>query len=247
MAYWPARGRYSGCRDRESGQAGAQHALRAGLEGSERVTGIEPALSAWEADVLPLNYTRAQPAGGGHCSRQRPTTPVSVAQTSYRNRRGVGDWLRGQSILAQSTLAVMSARTRDGISGWLNACFMTRGYGPAGRPSRTCGPADASRAQRLAASRIRHERKDAAAPATATARSCCCSCRRPQAAGGRRREPRRGGSLGVAAGNGRAGKGRVVVPAPVTRRGGPQPGESMRASGFGGFRAAERGAAIALR
>jgi hypothetical protein len=28
----------------------------------ERVTGIEPALSAWEADVLPLNYTRASPA-----------------------------------------------------------------------------------------------------------------------------------------------------------------------------------------
>ena len=25
----------------------------------ERVTGIEPAFSAWEADVLPLNYTRA--------------------------------------------------------------------------------------------------------------------------------------------------------------------------------------------
>ena len=23
----------------------------------ERVTGIEPAFSAWEADVLPLNYT----------------------------------------------------------------------------------------------------------------------------------------------------------------------------------------------
>ena len=32
--------------------------------GLERVTGIEPALSAWEADVLPLNYTRgtASPA-----------------------------------------------------------------------------------------------------------------------------------------------------------------------------------------
>jgi hypothetical protein len=26
--------------------------------GRERVTGIEPAFSAWEADVLPLNYTR---------------------------------------------------------------------------------------------------------------------------------------------------------------------------------------------
>ena len=25
----------------------------------ERATGIEPALSAWEADVLPLNYARA--------------------------------------------------------------------------------------------------------------------------------------------------------------------------------------------
>ncbi len=27
---------------------------------TERVTGIEPAFSAWEADVLPLNYTREQ-------------------------------------------------------------------------------------------------------------------------------------------------------------------------------------------
>jgi hypothetical protein len=30
----------------------------------ERVTGIEPALSAWEADVLPLNYTRER----HHCT-----------------------------------------------------------------------------------------------------------------------------------------------------------------------------------
>ena len=29
--------------------------------GLERVTGIEPALSAWEAEVLPLNYTRVAP------------------------------------------------------------------------------------------------------------------------------------------------------------------------------------------
>ncbi len=28
------------------------------LSALERVTGIEPAFSAWEADVLPLNYTR---------------------------------------------------------------------------------------------------------------------------------------------------------------------------------------------
>src|SRR5215469_4545324 len=31
----------------------------------ERVTGIEPALSAWEADVLPSNYTRAAPPEPG--------------------------------------------------------------------------------------------------------------------------------------------------------------------------------------
>ena len=29
--------------------------------GLERVKGIEPSLSAWEADVLPLNYTRERP------------------------------------------------------------------------------------------------------------------------------------------------------------------------------------------
>ena len=28
--------------------------------GLERVTGIEPALSAWEAEVLPLNYIRVR-------------------------------------------------------------------------------------------------------------------------------------------------------------------------------------------
>ena len=40
---------------------------------TERVTGIEPALSAWEADVLPLNYTRAtaRPGKPGRCGRRR--------------------------------------------------------------------------------------------------------------------------------------------------------------------------------
>jgi hypothetical protein len=38
----------------------------------ERVTGIEPALSAWEADVLPLNYTRKRRNGrlGSLCPRR---------------------------------------------------------------------------------------------------------------------------------------------------------------------------------
>jgi hypothetical protein len=47
----------------------------------ERVTGIEPALSAWEADVLPLNYTRAHL----HCPAWEPACAV-FAQTSYRTR-----------------------------------------------------------------------------------------------------------------------------------------------------------------
>ena len=34
---------------------------------SERVKGIEPSLSAWEADVLPLNYTRER----AHSTRSR--------------------------------------------------------------------------------------------------------------------------------------------------------------------------------
>jgi hypothetical protein len=48
---------------------------------SERVTGIEPALSAWEADVLPLNYTRA------HLTLFAVESACAVfAQTSYRTR-----------------------------------------------------------------------------------------------------------------------------------------------------------------
>jgi hypothetical protein len=42
----------------------------------ERVTGIEPALSAWEADVLPLNYTRVAavtPSAGRESSPSWPT------------------------------------------------------------------------------------------------------------------------------------------------------------------------------
>ena len=51
---------------------------------SERVTGIEPALSAWEADVLPLNYTRVYL----HLPRAIVAAPACAvfAQTSYRTR-----------------------------------------------------------------------------------------------------------------------------------------------------------------
>ncbi len=41
-----------------SGSLGGRSHSPLGFNGAERVTGIEPAFSAWEADVLPLNYTR---------------------------------------------------------------------------------------------------------------------------------------------------------------------------------------------
>ncbi len=47
----------------------------------ERVTGIEPALSAWEAEVLPLNYTRAV-----HLPvHQAPNTDMARATVGARN------------------------------------------------------------------------------------------------------------------------------------------------------------------
>ena len=50
----------------------------------ERVTGIEPALSAWEADVLPLNYTRTLEHGFVTLAAGR-ACPM-FAQIAYRNR-----------------------------------------------------------------------------------------------------------------------------------------------------------------
>jgi hypothetical protein len=45
---------------------------------AERVTGIEPALQAWEARVLPLNYTRVRPARRADVQQYTaPTGPVS--------------------------------------------------------------------------------------------------------------------------------------------------------------------------
>ena len=50
----------------------------------ERVTRIELALSAWEADVLPLNYTRDDPNTAGR--RLRPGGRAEAVPTWYRNR-----------------------------------------------------------------------------------------------------------------------------------------------------------------
>jgi hypothetical protein len=46
----------------------------------ERVKGIEPSYAAWEAAVLPLNYTRPVPKGIGR------TAPEGTAHRPYRGR-----------------------------------------------------------------------------------------------------------------------------------------------------------------
>ncbi len=64
---------------RNWGRSGQMNCAASGVTGCERVTGIEPALSAWEADVLPLNYTRSRPgvaAGPSeHCTARPLATP----------------------------------------------------------------------------------------------------------------------------------------------------------------------------
>jgi hypothetical protein len=108
----------------------------------ERVTGIEPALSAWEADVLPLNYTRAEPAGGGRSSAQGPTTPVSIAQTSYRNRRGAGDRLRRQGVPMRCTLlSCPPASAAASVAGPAPGCWNRMSSSEQERPPRHSPPA----------------------------------------------------------------------------------------------------------
>ena len=54
----------------------------------ERVTGIEPASSAWKAEVLPLNHTRMRWSGRLDCATKLRHAPVAVVEyrraTSFR-------------------------------------------------------------------------------------------------------------------------------------------------------------------
>ncbi len=59
----------------------------------ERVTGIEPAFSAWEADVLPLNYTRKLFSEPAEKSNEEPaqgadlTTKLVTEAIANRSQR----------------------------------------------------------------------------------------------------------------------------------------------------------------
>jgi hypothetical protein len=60
------------------------HNLKGGLE---RVRGIEPPYSAWEADVLPLNYTRVRQENNG-ISAPGQGDPCKVLALQHRRLVG---------------------------------------------------------------------------------------------------------------------------------------------------------------
>ena len=70
----------------------------------ERVTGIEPAFSAWEADVLPLNYTRGcwVNLANGLRGISRRECRVSAGARDVASRQHdnveVGPWIVGSSV-----------------------------------------------------------------------------------------------------------------------------------------------------
>ena len=49
----------------------------------ERVKGLEPSISAWKANVLPLHYTRKSGAGDGARTRHLRLGKAALYQMSY--------------------------------------------------------------------------------------------------------------------------------------------------------------------
>jgi hypothetical protein len=72
-------------------------------EHRERVTGIEPALSAWEADVLPLNYTRRTTSDFRPLGRGLPRA---------RSRHATG-----QVVLLACCSLIVTSRPRSSLGG----------------------------------------------------------------------------------------------------------------------------------
>src|SRR5215471_9181649 len=87
----------------------------------ERVTGIEPALSAWEADVLPLNYTRAAPrlclnSPGHRTGTNGQPGPDGEPATGSRSRAGQQPYARpapGAASLSSASAENWRSRARN--------------------------------------------------------------------------------------------------------------------------------------
>src|SRR4051794_6916496 len=82
-----------------------------GILDLERVTGIEPALSAWEADVLPLNYTRER------AQSYRPGASEMTASWVPAVRRLDGGTAvrHGSTVVADCVLAICGSTRLGGL------------------------------------------------------------------------------------------------------------------------------------
>src|SRR5438105_1189442 len=92
----------------------------------ERATGIEPAFSAWEADVLPLNYARGsaentrallvgirprEPRGGGESCRMGYGMPPTSDPTEVMGKRLLAFII--DALLTTGVLVALLALTKD--------------------------------------------------------------------------------------------------------------------------------------
>ena len=80
--------------------------------------GIEPTLAAWEAAVLPLNYTRADeaPPGRGTHPERDGTSPSVTGQSRTREHahpEGPGDYIDGSAFEAAVGRELVERERRD--------------------------------------------------------------------------------------------------------------------------------------
>src|SRR5690606_41498583 len=68
----------------------------------ERVMGIEPTSSAWEAEVLPLNYTRI---GDRLCGARRPGCTLPAGRPGQDRRLAILLNAQARDVPARTTLA----------------------------------------------------------------------------------------------------------------------------------------------
>ena len=72
-------------------QSSTTHSHRAPHVSMERAAGIEPASSAWKAEVLPLNYARTREPPS---KRQSPSAGDTNQQSWPASQYGAGGWIR---------------------------------------------------------------------------------------------------------------------------------------------------------
>ena len=125
----------------------------------ERMTGIEPALSAWEAEVLPLNYIRGRPPGvgaGRQHTRPRRGRAAASRPCGGLRRRGAGP-PTSPSVYALANLdTVPSEPVERGVGVGLRDAALSR-PGRREAASRPVGATAAGHPDRRRAQQQRHE------------------------------------------------------------------------------------------